>query len=385
MAGKLLTKDFLSKKQNRGKHRTVPEILLLEQTGRVKTSKTFKHMLCGWNIGKKKLYFERSNKAMNSELRIESVIRTAADFLITWVQQSSPDGAQIHDPRLWKWENASEGDEPTSWQRTNSEWKKTIRESYPLRQRMNASWGVNWDTRKWEELWKKLWQAKIYPRDKLWLWRILNKGFCTQERAATFGVADARCRRCNDGTENVEHLFLCCRSANTNWRTLISLYTRVTGQEGKITSLVEIGEQIVQLEHHTVAILFVTHSRFTWKDRCKQCYEGKTTVTPIHVILQKATEEGLRCRTRGPPLYPPDMANMGEESRTDRRNAMEGRRPIELLNVAATRMAEMDERSSVHGSEEELGSQPEIEERRHDMISELAVLGFSEIPLAGLV
>ncbi|KAL3701836.1 hypothetical protein R1sor_019858 [Riccia sorocarpa] len=198
-------------------------------------------------------------------------------------------GRTITDPGLWRWGIEQKTTEPT-WHRANKAWKQTLIPAYKLREKFSASWGCNWDTAKWENIWKKLWQAPLYPWDKLWMWRVLNKGFLTAERTATMGVTEPACTRCNRGTENIEHMFLQCPGPAATWRELERLFTKLTGEKMVYTSLPTLVECLVKPENAPMLIRFTIFTRFSWKSRCKEVFEGKKGNVPAKTTVA----EGIR-------------------------------------------------------------------------------------------
>ncbi|KAL3694242.1 hypothetical protein R1sor_007893 [Riccia sorocarpa] len=113
----------------------------------------------------------------------EGPLSRAMSFVQEQVEASREGGLQITDPSLWRWDRDKHEGTTTTWERSNKEWRFILRPEYNLRARYNASWGLNWDTGKWEGLWKHLWKARLFPRDKLWVWRVINKD--------PYGVIDA--------------------------------------------------------------------------------------------------------------------------------------------------------------------------------------------------
>ncbi|KAL3683955.1 hypothetical protein R1sor_001977 [Riccia sorocarpa] len=79
-----------------------------------------------------------------------------------------------------------------------------------------------------------------------------------------------------------------CRQVRHNWKTLCQLYKETTGREVGESSLIMVGEKILQPEHYRMAVLFLKHTRFTWKDRCKSVYNEARGVTPVSVTLVEA-------------------------------------------------------------------------------------------------
>ncbi|KAL3682544.1 hypothetical protein R1sor_000566 [Riccia sorocarpa] len=187
---------------------------------------------------------DRLDYLPDRSIRVEGPHTGGLDFLKQWQQNRNRDGVRVTDPHFWRNDNVGNEAEK-SWIKPNLEWKKLILQEVKMRAKMNASWGLTWSTEKWRKLWKQLWGAKLFLRDKLWIWRVLNKGFSTMERTSTYGVTTAEC---------------------TRYQTAL-------------------------------AIIFASYSRFTWKDRCKAVFEGGTANTPLQVILSEAANTAKKlCR-----------------------------------------------------------------------------------------
>ncbi|KAL3685163.1 hypothetical protein R1sor_003185 [Riccia sorocarpa] len=137
-------------------------------------------------------------------------------------------------------------------------------------------------------------ESKTLPRDKLWLWRIVNKGFFTHERAAAMEVADPLCVRCKTGTENIEHMFLQCRKVNSSWQLIARLHGSATdGGEPHENSLIKALEKMLTPDGSTLLLLFIAFSRFVWRDQCNEVFKRNHRVTPVKVILQEAEKMAL--------------------------------------------------------------------------------------------
>ncbi|KAL3692018.1 hypothetical protein R1sor_005669 [Riccia sorocarpa] len=299
MAKDLLEQDFRSKKVNLGRSNTAEIILLLENTGRISKSRILDHILQGWKVGQKKLCFDLGDTVISQDIPISTIIRLgevytrrngrewtvlkrrlrtmrvmqlrdlhgvtrdrliaserlgylpdgaaggsgpvseAMEFLIRCSDQMSSGGYALNRPGLWRWDpdkNRSDTRQP-SWDRSNREWKVTLSPASNMRAKLNVSWGLNWDTERWAEVWKRLWKASLFPRDKLWIWKILNKGFFTAERGAAMGVMEPSCGRCENGTENIEHLFRQCQTVDNTWQDIATLLHQATGQSAENSSL----------------------------------------------------------------------------------------------------------------------------------------------------
>ncbi|KAL3679073.1 hypothetical protein R1sor_022029 [Riccia sorocarpa] len=416
----MLEEDFTKKRVNTGKIRSAGEILLLEPVNSKTLPRTLGHMLKGWHKGRKKLTLNSSRQPRSAGTPIEIVTRIrelystgpkgswtqirrrlrtmgverlcdlqgrtlerlrAADragtlpdaphriegpnsigihFMEQWAEESSEHGAVITDRSIWSWPGENRERELT-WSLNIKEWKTILIPPYNIRQKGNASWGVSWDTQKWTSMWKGVWQTSLFPRDKIWWWRILNKGLFTMERAYSMVVAEASCKVCGRATENTDHLFLRCDILTATWRSLKTLYYTTTGKELRDTSLPQLTIDLAVPTNLAAAILFVVYSRFTWKSRCKATYEGHYSITYVSNMGPRAT--GHEAAELIAAL------EEGELQSTDREDAREGHRPRERTRQqAAGSAADIVVNSP---NDEELSTWV-------DARTELAVLGFTE-------
>ncbi|KAL3680439.1 hypothetical protein R1sor_023395 [Riccia sorocarpa] len=405
MAKALLERDFTNKKVNTGKSKDAKEILVLENIGRITKSKTLDHILHGWKIGKAHMTFDRGNSKLYDSTTIKAVIRLGETSSGRTGKNWTAAKRRLKTTRVKRLGDMNEGSR--SWFLTAD------------------SWGKNWDTARWANVWKRLRKYKLLPRDKLWIWKILSKGLFTAERGSAMGVMEPSCSRCQAGTENIEHLFrqLQCRFTSSSWNEITALYHQAGGRSLAITSLIELIEDVLKNSEGVEALLFVAHSRATWKDRCLHRFEGNSARTPVKVILQNAETlatslsanykslpaaeyfqndarklalmRTLHQRNRlrrprrdqvGPALGPdtrtaspgmegtfcPDSAD--EERRTNRRNAGEGQRSRE--RNGSTYTPTEDTLSEVFGANSSATSYA-LGER--DLCDDLATLGFVKI------
>ncbi|KAL3685488.1 hypothetical protein R1sor_003510 [Riccia sorocarpa] len=319
-------------------------------------------MLTGWSSGRKKLTFNRGNQQVDEEIRIECAVKLGETSL---------------------------GTNPMGWTAI----KRRIR---TIRLETTADL-------------KGRGMERLIAAEKL--------GGLSDQGEHAEGPVSAAASFLIDWEKNAVTTVV-----QANWRTLTSLYTRVTGQTVVGTSLIEVGDNMVKPSNHVMMILFLVHSRQTWKDRCKHTYEGKRRNTPASVVLKMATEvitslkrkyrsnktqellgnsqqiitsmqiKNLEDRIKesggqyahwkrngNPPQSPPNSLYFGDTVRTDRRAAQEGRTPRELSQERSERMEVFSENSE--NNEDWRSRTPRMVEGQHDILRELEVLGFRAIPL----
>ncbi|KAL3678730.1 hypothetical protein R1sor_021686 [Riccia sorocarpa] len=282
--------------------------------------------------------------------------------LITWVGNTDEQVVELTSSERWRW--GEETHSPTdTWQRSLEEWRKHLLPEYKLRENMNSSWGLNWDTKKWADIWNGLRRSCLAPRDKTWLWRLLNKGFFTLERAATMEVEEPICKRCNNGTENIEHIY---PGSHTH-----SVHVEIQVYEGRGSPT---PTKVIILEAERTAASLAR--RYTSKARTYNIEKGKREIAQMHCILitDKLKSRNSIYFTRHPqsPVARQEhlVPTSHHENRAiDREDALEGHHPKERSAQEENPTIESTDHNSEHDIE---GAQPVRMQR------ELQMLGFTE-------
>ncbi|KAL3681238.1 hypothetical protein R1sor_024194 [Riccia sorocarpa] len=411
VARELIELEFKQKKANRGKEKTANEILLLDNTSRMKTSVTMKNILQGWKASKKKLQLHIEENSLNNNIGIETLLgagenllgsyagswkalkrrcktmgarvlgdlkgpviarlqtadinhitgylpdsgtgatgppSAAATLLKMSVDNADEQGMNIEDPKIWRWEHELMAPKE-SWHRETSEWKVIINPAYNLREKMNASWGVSWDTEKWKMLWKRLWQANLYPRDKLWLWKNYTQQgvvyFRTGRHDEQFGSQvhtwKTRCKMIYEGQYKETPTYVIIQEAAHLTKSLAKKYTSISRSEKLKESI-----HILNLMRSAVATRNLRMS-------CSRQEDRQLEWSPPH---QESSAPGDITQGRA----------------TDMSDAQQGRSPKE-------RQARVETPSNALNMIEETedGDPHEEELPRHTMAQELALLGFT--------
>ncbi|KAL3697733.1 hypothetical protein R1sor_011809 [Riccia sorocarpa] len=98
-----------------------------------------------------------------------------------------------------------------TWELTTKVWKLITHPQQTDSIILNQKWVRTDSTRTWSRRLTKIWKGPLQSCDKIWLWKIVQHGLPTQERAAKWGNFDKKCHRCQAATETIEHLFFDCR------------------------------------------------------------------------------------------------------------------------------------------------------------------------------
>ncbi|KAL2632692.1 hypothetical protein R1flu_004171 [Riccia fluitans] len=145
----------------------------------------------------------------------------------------------------------------------------------------------------WNLRWSKLWEKGGPPRIKLWTWMLLHRAFFTGERTATMNVAFDPCRRCNETTESVPHLFYKCRESISRWNLLHNLASTTHANLRISHGLLEIVDEALKAKKEGGPLIFILYSVTSsiWKDRNQAVFQNRSQSTPLLVSLQQARKE----------------------------------------------------------------------------------------------
>ena len=81
-----------------------------------------------------------------------------------------------------------------------------------------------------EELWRWLWTAKVIPKVKFFMWRLITRAVPTGSRLQEKGiVGDFRCLVCGGLNESIQHVFFECKLSKEVW----SAFHRDMPDQGK--------------------------------------------------------------------------------------------------------------------------------------------------------
>ncbi|KAL3681015.1 hypothetical protein R1sor_023971 [Riccia sorocarpa] len=100
IAEALIENDFKGKKCNRGKTRKASEVLLLEKTGRIRSSRILSNMLIGWKTGKKHLQLHKGAKEIRTDTNLEIIVRAGEIHTGKTGPGWAPKRRRLHTMRL---------------------------------------------------------------------------------------------------------------------------------------------------------------------------------------------------------------------------------------------------------------------------------------------
>ncbi|KAL3693216.1 hypothetical protein R1sor_006867 [Riccia sorocarpa] len=97
-----------------------------------------------------------------------------------------------------------------SWQQPVAEWRAIVEKKKFTSKKLSKWWNIVHDPMEWGKRWNRLWKGKSLLKHKLWIWKLLNFGLCTHDKAERWGVSDGQCTLCLREKEDVDHLTWAC-------------------------------------------------------------------------------------------------------------------------------------------------------------------------------
>ncbi|KAL3675259.1 hypothetical protein R1sor_025207 [Riccia sorocarpa] len=213
------------------------------------------------------------------------------DRFQTWIQVILIEGTALQDSTSWRWEGDTE---PWSgWIQLTRFWSCKIRRFEEIED-FTSKWTPELNKLSWKKRWSLLWQRGGSIRSKLWVWRLLHRGFYTGERAEKMRMSTDPCQRCSSGeSESVQHMFWDCARSRYLWRDLrsrfrqhqVNIHISSNFLDTIDAALVEKTKGGIMI--HILAPLLQTIRR----DRNESVYRQSQASTPLKIILEQAKLE----------------------------------------------------------------------------------------------
>ncbi|KAL3698064.1 hypothetical protein R1sor_012140 [Riccia sorocarpa] len=323
--------------QREGCQWEIDEILLLTNIQKVKGSPTLSRMLRSWNRAKKIIGWEESTGKIpahftiqqgwmmkswglqqgsgnnNSELNtlkrggIRTVEETARlkQLGITWTRKLREAGIfpeedtliKIHEVEEWigdreitrstlietsgwKWQN---GNQDFRWNAELKTWVQQLGKRESFYADLNRWWSTTTAEEEWAQRWRRLWVGRMTYRKKIWLWKLLQRGYFIGSRAADMGLSEGFCDRCEGTVETIEHVFWECRVLTPR---KAGLHAAGALSENTRTLLEWIDEGLQKARTDPADINLLTNFLdTTWKERNRRIFDRQRTQLPVAAIL----------------------------------------------------------------------------------------------------
>ncbi|KAL2622735.1 hypothetical protein R1flu_002940 [Riccia fluitans] len=195
---------------------------------------------------------------------------------------------QLEDLGIWRWNK--ENLPQKCWSKSTIEWKKLMDESRMKMDQLNNRWGVSWQRERWKSLWTRLWQTKIFLRDKYWIWRVLHGGFFLNARTQKMGMGDGLCQRCNKDMESANHCFSTCEKNRERWQQINEKGQRLLPEPIPRGNFAEWIDGVLRMKEIRIPLLLIaiSFSKTIWKERCSLQFENKRLCKPVIKIVQES-------------------------------------------------------------------------------------------------
>ncbi|KAL3692125.1 hypothetical protein R1sor_005776 [Riccia sorocarpa] len=223
----------------------------------------------------------------------EEEVLVKLDALEEWCKEQKVVNKNIMDLEGWEWESLK-GE--FKWVNSTREWRQILAKEVDFSDKMEEKWQGQSHLISWKQRWKLLWVVPIPYRRRIWLWRILQRGFFTKKRAADMGFQDGTCKRCVTSQESVEHILWSCRKTADRRRHLVQL----TCPDIQITSLLEwIDVTLRNAQRNPASLLVCINYCWTaWRERNEWQFNHKHVNRPVHTFLMDVDLEIFALRSQ---------------------------------------------------------------------------------------
>ncbi|KAL3695509.1 hypothetical protein R1sor_009585 [Riccia sorocarpa] len=310
------------------------DALLLLTAWRIPEMPTLDRLLQTWFKVRKNLCLDREQVELPTSLPIQSLKwiwglqgrSNSAGF--SWLEQEARKGKvrtvgemqnaraagagitqilMFKFPELHKWVESIQGVQTrlinlegwywrTGW-RVAAGWRPSVREWMELMNPegvpytgLSRKWQVRYDEGDWRRRWQRLWQGRCTLRQKIWMWRMLQDGFPTLERAEKWGVSDGIFGWCEREKESMEHIIWgCCRIRE---RVAWMAEVLIGPTRGFPSFMLVMDECLNQHKQRPLKLfMLIEHCKASWLDRNARVFSGRQGIRNEEAILKVVEEQ----------------------------------------------------------------------------------------------
>ncbi|KAL3701989.1 hypothetical protein R1sor_020011 [Riccia sorocarpa] len=198
-----------------------------------------------------------------------------------WVEGKTSVHSKLAKVGGWEWRD---GRPDFQWANRLKVWLPKIRQSIDFNEELNGRWRLTMEPSVWKVRWRQLWEARMSYRKKIWLWRLLQRGYFIGSRTAEMRVSDGFCTSCPLQVETLEHIFWFCRKGRDCRNTLREL----GAIPSSVHTLIEWIDDCLQKSRTEVASvnLLTNFLDKVWKDRNDRLFRGTQARTPAILLLR---------------------------------------------------------------------------------------------------
>ncbi|KAL3697975.1 hypothetical protein R1sor_012051 [Riccia sorocarpa] len=197
--------------------------------------------------------------------------------------RTTSDGNWKLQNMAWKWDNGitSTG----GWTLPNNKWKRIVSKRRYEANVLNKKWSRNDTSRKWNKRLTNLWKSHLQVKDKTWIWKA---GTSRVERVAKWRGESDSCKRCNQSSESVTHIFLDCRLCQKRWGEWDRLTKGTELELNRGTDLIELLDNAGARKNQLKLQLTAKILWCIWLERNSRTYNEKEIEIPLKVAITMA-------------------------------------------------------------------------------------------------
>ncbi|KAL3688832.1 hypothetical protein R1sor_015141 [Riccia sorocarpa] len=186
----------------------------------------------------------------------------------------------------WQWRIGNR--RLTSWSLSTQTCKKLMRGSPHDPTPLNKIWDRMDTSRRWAKRFTRLWKSFLPAREKSWMWKLLQHGLPTLERAVKWRPeGTATCTRCTSEPENLSHLFWRCSKARRVWSDFAYLAEGLPASPARPADFLAAIDAAFHGNSPAKYVPFVGLLRTIWISRNSEVYSGRQNAPPLVLTLRQ--------------------------------------------------------------------------------------------------
>ncbi|KAL3695843.1 hypothetical protein R1sor_009919 [Riccia sorocarpa] len=166
---------------------------------------------------------------------------------------------------LWEWQI---GTRQIGWGKaTTKDCRRILRGGITEPSVLNKKWRSAYSARWWSKLLSKLWKSELPPKDKKWVWKVLQHGIPSLERIEKCRHGDGICKRCRHEIETAEYIFWGCHLAKSKWSNMRYVTEGLECQNQMTGSFLAALHRAFRGRNPAKPFLFIATLRGIWEER----------------------------------------------------------------------------------------------------------------------
>ncbi|KAL2650604.1 hypothetical protein R1flu_018732 [Riccia fluitans] len=227
----------------------------------------------GWEIG----------VIRTGEARVGNV--EAGAFVLRWLLQAQITDRPLQQVAGWVWQpDVLVGER---WELPNRIWLRMLYSRSPSVESLNRHWRVEQNDDIWRSRWRLLWAGKALMKHRTWIWRLMQLGLPTCERAEKWEKSNGKCPWCSGEKESIAHLVWECRKN----RNRVSWLSEIcVGDSFSTPTFLQELDYCLKSQALTPAglTLLSEHCLACWKEWNGSVFEKKRAVASPRLVFLRA-------------------------------------------------------------------------------------------------